>query len=217
MNFEQQISQDQTSGEIIKQNLFNPLLILGAIVGIAVVVYRLLQQDEEDFLGNDFPPIIIKSGSFSIETDQDLQVPNGNSSPFIYKILNFGPIRGIRVFRINEINGDKDSDAFDDSVGFQIDIWLEYFENGAWTNITNQPQITIGDNNQDFELKLKFEKKLEDKKVKKHLKRKAKYDDKESKIFRFGKVEILKKSNNSIKPYNDEGDDYIIGLYNSVS
>ncbi len=66
-------------------------------------------------------------------------------------------------------------------------------------------------------MKLKFEKKLEDKKVKKHLKRKAKYDDKESKIFRFGKVEILKKSNNSIKPYNDEGDDYIIGLYNSVS
>jgi hypothetical protein len=219
MNSEQQISQDQTSGEIIKQNLFNPLLILGAIVGIAVVVYRLLQQDEEDFSGNEFPPIIIKSGSFAIETDNDnngLQLTS-NSNPFVYKKMNSAPITGVRVFRYNEINGDKDSDTFNDLVGFQVDIWLEYFENNGWTNITSQPQISIDVNNQDFVLKLRFTNRLKDKKEKKHPIRKAKYEDNEPKIFRFGKVEILKKSNNSIKPYNDEGDDYIIGLYNSVS
>jgi hypothetical protein len=131
--------------------------------------------------------------------------------------MNPVPITGIRVFRYNEINGDKDSDTFTDLVGFKVDVWLEYFENGFWTNVTSQPQISIDINNQAFELKLRFVNKLKDKKEKKHPKRNAMREDNEPKIFRFGKVELLKKSNNTRKPYDDEDDNYVIGFYNSLS
>jgi hypothetical protein len=222
MNSEEQISQDQTSLESTQQYLFNPLFILVAIGVGVVVVKKLLKLFEEDFMASDFPPIIIKSGSFTIETDDDddnkLQLTT-NSSPFIYKKMNFGKITGIRVFRIHEINGQRDSDFFD-GVGLQVKIWLEFFINGIWTNITTEPQIIAGENNQAFELKLKFEKKLDDKKLKKHPRRTAKYDDKESKIFRFGRVEVL-RGNTIIELYGDEYDhknsDYVIGFFNYFS
>ncbi len=71
MNSEEQISQDQTSLESTQQYLFNPLFILVAIGVGVVVVKKLLKLFEEDFMASDFPPIIIKSGSFTIETDDD--------------------------------------------------------------------------------------------------------------------------------------------------
>ncbi len=218
-------SEEQTRFELEKPTERNELS--KSIVGISlfalasfVVVKTLQYLFRAEELDGELPPIIIKSGSFVIETDMDLEMPSGGNPPFVYKRTNFGAIRGIRLFKINEENGSHDIDDFTDSTGIEVEIWIQYFEryrpDGSikWTPIVDERKITIKKNSSnDFELESKLEKKLL-RKDKKHPKRKAEYKDNESETFRFGKVKVYEINDDDTTVYGvEDGDKFIIAFY----
>ncbi|CAN5581774.1 hypothetical protein BH24ACI2_BH24ACI2_02010 [soil metagenome] len=205
--------RDELSKSILGISLF-------ALASFVVIkTYQYLFRAEE--LDEQLPPIIIKSGSFVIETDRDLEIPSGGNPPFVYKRKKFGAIQHIRLFKINEENGNHDIDIFTDSTGIEVKIWIQYFEqylpDGSikWTPLVDERKITIKKNSSnDFELELKLEKRLLNKKVKKHPKRKAEYKDNESETFRFGKVQVYEINDDDTTVYDvEDGDKFIIAFY----
>lgn len=230
MNLEEQISQEQMSQEVAQKSSFQPLLILGAIVGIGLVVYnRLLQvSKDKDVEADTEPPIIIKSGSFNIETDVPLK-PNSAGLP-AYRREGFGKITGIRVVRYKERKKKSEADDFfetsdwNSANGVQVNINLQNCQqdqNGNCVSWNPGPTITISNSNNDFQVTTPI--KLSASKLKNHPKRKAKREDEEvTQIFRFGSVEIREGiSGDLIKLYPFENDDknaweYIIAFYNAL-
>jgi hypothetical protein len=72
----------------------NILPILGIMTGIGLVLYSIqqLMRAESDLPGM-LPPIIIKSGSFVIESDEILHGSGGTGgNPHVYKRLDFKEI-----------------------------------------------------------------------------------------------------------------------------
>ena len=221
MNSEQQVSQNQTSLENIQHNLFNPLLVLASIVGVGVVVYKLLKQATEKSIGDEFPPIIIKSGSFVIESDETLHKSGGGGggNPDVYKRLGFKEIKGVRVFIDNEITGSAKSYSYDDSQGVEVDIWLQDYIGNVWqpASLPINPDITIrgegSPGNKDFVLKIKKE--LE-KKGKPNPKRKDKLRSKDTDTFRIARIEVRENDGGGDTFNRVDGDHYMIAFYNSL-
>jgi hypothetical protein len=176
-------------------------------------------ETENNLLGeappSDLPPIIIKSGSFIIESDEPLN--ESGSGPYNYKRTGFKLIQSVRVIKINEYTGTAQSYPFADVNGIEVDIQLQHFVSGAWqplaqsslAQIKNEP--VQGSSN----FVLSIPKEL-NKKGKSKPKRKEKREDKGNDVFRFGSVVLRGKVNvPPVIPATVEGDEYIIGLYNS--
>jgi hypothetical protein len=191
----------------------------GFAAACAIIAYFYREEAE---LFTDPPPIIIKSGSFVIESDQDLTPPAPHKNK--YNRNGFGKIRGIRVITYNEIKKYSDVDDFVEgtdwsaSEGVQVNINLQYCQteqNGVCVSWIDGPQINVLDINNNFEL-LTPNFKLSSDKGKKHTKRKARREDDEPKPLRFGSVEIIRKSDEAeIKFYEEkDGQEFIIGFYN---
>ncbi len=193
----------------------------GFAAACAIIAYFYREEAE---LFTDPPPIIIKSGSFVIETDQDLTPPAPHKNK--YSRNGFGKIRGIRVITYNEIKKYSDVDDFVEgtdwsaSEGVQVNINLQYCQteqNGECVSWIDGPQINALDNNNNFEL-LTPNFRLSTDKGKKHTKRKARREDDEARTLRFGSVKIIKKSDGTeIKSYDEkDGQEFIIGFYNEL-
>lgn len=215
MHTEERNFEGQTSEELLQHKSFNPLFVLATIVGGLVIVIKLLKFFEDDSLNGNLPPIIIKSGSFDIETDEPLTESGGASGdPFIYKKIGFGEIKGVRIFSINERSGKAKSDDYADKDGVEVDIRLQQYLSGGWQNIN--PLITIrsevNPNNPKKDFVLKIGKKL-DTKGKPKPGRTGKRRDKETEILRFGSV-VVRENDGGGDTFNDDGDEYIINFYN---
>lgn len=221
MNQTDLTKQGQEEQRVFKPNLSTIGKIGVAIAATSAAIAYFLRMAEES-IPHDPPPIIIKSGSFVIETDQDLK-PAAPHQPR-YRRETFGSIRGIRVIIYNEIRKYSDVDDFVENTdwsaaeGVQVNINLQYCQaatpNGECESWIQGPQINILDNTNNFELITPI--KLSTSKGKKHSKRKANREDEETRISRFGSIDIIKKSNGKkIKSYEEkEGQEYIIGFYN---
>lgn len=163
----------------------------------------------------DLPPIIIKSGSFTIESDDALS--ESGSGPYTYKRSGFKLIQAVRVIKINEHTGETATYPFVDKGGIELDIQLQHYIAGAWQPLAQGSLVQIknepvpGSSN----FVLSIAKKL-DKKGKPKPKRKEKREDKGSDVFRFGSIVIRGKGTVSppIIPPTVDGDEYIIDLYN---
>ncbi|MFN2440948.1 MAG: hypothetical protein ABR503_17215, partial [Chitinophagaceae bacterium] len=168
------------------------------LIGYAVVktVQYLLRADEE--LPDLLPPIIIKSGSFIIESDEPLNESGGTGgNPHVYKRIGFKEIKGVRVFRTNEVNGAANSDSYDDAQGVDVDIWFQNYISGVWqpASLPINPDVTIrseGNPGTDKDFVLRINKQLE-KKGKPHPKRKEKRRDKDNDVFRFARVRVRER------------------------
>jgi len=201
---------------------FKPnILIMG--VGAAATFATAYLLRKKSMLPPKPPPIIIKSGSFVIETDQDLKPAAPHQSRYIRE--TFGKIRGIRVTTYSEIEKPSDVDDFEENIdwspseGVQVNINLQYYQagqNSGYESWIQGPQIKIFDIDNNFELITPI--KLSSNKGKKHKERRAKREDEENQILRFGSVEIVKKSSGKrIKNYSEkDGREYIIAFYNGL-
>ena len=153
------------------------------------------------------PPIIIKSGSFVIESDEKLKTPALDT----YQREGFGKFRKIRVIYYNEIDPadckveDFDGWATTDEVYVNINLISD--------NWLPQKQFKIQDNGGNLEFQSPI--KLSGNKDKKHKKRKAKREDDENDAFVFGRIQIVNKSQNRILADYQfvNGREYAIGFY----
>lgn len=162
----------------------------------------------------DPPPIIIKSGSFSIESDKPLLESIGN--PNIYSRPAFGEIKGVRVFRTNEMTGDADSDDFEDRDGIEVDIRLQKLTGNGWNDINQLVTIRAegaAGNPKDFNLRIG--KKLHKKGHPKPGRRERREDDGTENI-RFGYIAVREADGGNGDYYAEDGDDFIITFYNRL-
>jgi hypothetical protein len=194
------------------QRIFKPdVLLIGIGAATAILIAYLLRL-AEDSIPTDPPPIIIKDGSFVIETDEPLSEINGN--PNIYKRVGFGEIKGVRVFKTNEITGQANSYDYDDRNGVEVDIRLQKHTSAGWMDIN--PLVTIrtisnAGNPKDFALTIG--KKL-NKKGKSKPPRKERRGDDDADTIRFGQI-IVREDDGGGDPFvTADGDNYTIAFYN---
>ncbi|HEY8563446.1 MAG TPA: hypothetical protein VIL74_23910 [Pyrinomonadaceae bacterium] len=186
-------------------------VVAGGLTGLAVwLLIKII--DREKIKRADPPPIFIKSGSFVIESEDELDESTGGS-PFHYRQNGFGQIKNVRVFKYNEILGISYVPINHPvgTTGIVVQVWLDWLVSGQWVRAAN-PEIIVSNTGNDFDLELKFAKKL-DKRGKKHKFRQAKYEDKEDNIFRFGKIQVTGYT--EIRTTN-EGDEYNIGFHRMI-
>ncbi len=171
-------------------------------------------NQEQSKILDELPPIIIKSGSFIIESDLPLAETSGN--PYKYRRSGF-MIRRVLVIKVNEYTGAAETIPFADANGIELDIQLQHYVNDNWQPLAQSPLAQIlnetvpGSTN----FLLKIPKDLDDDRGKPKPPRKGRREDKGNDTFRFGSVIIRGKGT---KPAPDvpptvDGDEYIINLY----
>ncbi len=170
----------------------------------------------EDPVQTDPPPIIIKSGSFIIESLEELKDSPGTDGSIVYTPKTNFIFNRVRVFKYNDLTGrGYDPIVFKD---LDVKIWFQYQDAaGKWSDIKPdaKPDITVTPNSSSIQFEIKIDKKLKFKKSS-HPKRKYKYEDDQDmnpKVFRFGKVQVK----NGMPLSTENGDEYIIGFYNVPS
>lgn len=163
----------------------------------------------------DLPPIIIKSGSFTIESDEPLAESGGG--PYNYRRNGFKLIQAVRVIKFNEHTGTTQTYQFADALGIELDIRLQNYVSGAWQPLDQSSIAQIKNETVQgaTNFVLTIAKDL-DKKGKSKPRRKEKREDKGSEVFRFGSIVIRGKGAVAppVIPPTVEGDEYVIGLYN---
>jgi hypothetical protein len=201
------------------------LLFVGAaaVACVGLLLYFRTSTTEAEFeLPTDPPPIIIKSGSFEIESNQKLdESTNGSGgNPFVYSWDNFGEILGVRIYRINENNGNPVAVPFINPLGLEIDIILQFFDSDQerWFDIS--PPVTVkseGSAGNPKNFKLRLNRDL-DSKGKPKPPRKFKRRDKGSETIRIGKIVVRDKNGNLLPPSFQvhDGDDFFITIYNRL-
>jgi hypothetical protein len=105
-------------------------------------------QDETLGLPPDPPPVVIKTGSFIMETIDSINEAGGN--PNVYTDPDFGQLVGVRVIQ-NGANNDTENQN-----GIEVDVRLQKLEKDGWNDIS--PMVTIrskenGSGKRDFVLK----------------------------------------------------------------
>lgn len=164
----------------------------------------------------ELPPIIIKSGSFIIESDEPLT--ESGSSIYNYKRSGFKLIQAVRVVKVNEHTGATETFPFVDASGIELDIRLQHYVSGIWQPLAQSSLAQIKNETVQGSTNfvLSISKNL-DRKGKSKPQRKEKREDKGNDIFRFGSIVIRGKGTASppIIPPTADGDEYIIGLYNN--
>jgi hypothetical protein len=187
-----------------------------AIIGVGLVALGFLltlrKRMSRDVEEGELPPIIIKSGSFVVESDVDLYQPP--QSPNTYKRRGFGEIRGVRVFVTNEITGRAKSYDFDDRNGIEVDIRLQKHTPSGWIDIN--PLVTIrsetnSGTTKDFVLTIgkKISKKGHPKPG-----RRYRYVDDDSDNIRFGQIVVRENDGGGMPFVSKDSEDYIIAFYN---
>lgn len=199
-----------------EQKAFKPedVLIIGIGVVAAFAIAYLLKKIKAT-IPHRPPPIIIKSGSFTIETDELLV--NLPANPNDYKRTGFGEIKGVRVFKTNEVTDPEKPSEFEDATGITVDIRLQRHSSlTGWVNIV--PPVTIravtnGSNPKDFVLTIgqKLSKEGRPKPE-----RKDRWEDDDTEILRFGQIVVRRNSGGGETFDNLHGDDYLIAFYNEL-
>lgn len=206
------MNQTDLTKSLEEQRVFKPDVLLIGIGAAAAILVAFLLKRAEDSLPTDPPPIIIKDGSFVIEADEPLSELNGSTN--VYKRINFGTIKGVRVFKNNEITGLAKSYDYDDRNGIEVDIRLQKHTTTGWVNIN--PLVTIRTINnaggsKDFALTIG--KKL-NKKGKPKPPRKERRGDDDPDTFRFGQITVREDDGGGDPFVATDGDTFALAFYN---
>ncbi len=213
-------AQEKLFSRITRRELIKPISV--GLFGFAVfdLLKNPLSTEFESAktllaVPGELPPIIIKSGSFTIESDEELK-ESGNG-PYLYKRMAFDLIKAVRVIKVNEHTGATQPFPFVDESGIEIDILLQHFVSGNWQPLpqSSPAQIKNEPAGKSSNFVLSIGKEL-GKKGKSKPKRKEKREDKGNDVFRFGSITVRELGNKKTTaiPPTVEGDEYVIGLYN---
>jgi hypothetical protein len=194
-------------------------------------------------VSSDPPPIVIKSGSFTIDSEDGFEdVSNSNSGGDKRKRThqykgNFGSVQTVVINKINKILSQPPFGySFQDSEGIKIKLWLQkYIEStGKYEQIDNngEPDILIGlSDSLSDPLKIRLPEGLAKEVKNYHHKRSKKNKLNElrdrtgtARSFRFGRIQILDHSGHLMKYPTDnpvheadfaseDGDEYYISLW----
>lgn len=184
-----------------KTLLFKKLKSFVIVFGL-IFVSSCGQSNKMDNLDQtDPPPIIIKSGSFIIESTNELKESGGSSgSPFVYKLPGF-TLKSVNICVIDYLKPEMTCTPFQNPV---VKIWLTKHMAPAAS-----PDFTIQQNGSDLDMSIYVEKKLKFKESS-HSKRKFRYeDDDDKKSINIEKIEVNGTTFNS-------GDEiqFLLGIYN---
>jgi hypothetical protein len=171
---------------------------------------------EETTESGELPPIIIKSGSFIIESDVELRETAG--TPRSYRRSNF-MIRRVNVIKVNERTGTAIPYPFTDNQGIELDIRLQHFVNNSWQPLAQSPLAQIsnervpGSSSTNFLLRIP--KDLDIKGNAKPGRKERRRTQESGNPFRFGSVVIRGTGTTPAPdiPLTVNGDDYIITLF----
>lgn len=172
------------------------------LAGLALYLYY--RNKDEAPIESDPPPVIIKSGSFVLESADRLSESGSGASgdPFIYTKGGFS-LKWARIFSYNEISGDIRPFKYYENPTVQI--WFKKITVPGAT-----PDVVVRQAGNDFELTINTKKKLKFK-TNSHSNRKNKYEDDEfPDTIVFNRVQI----NGDVFIAN-RGDQFIIGFYES--
>ena len=191
------------------------------------------------------PPIIIKSGSFTIESEDGFKDANDNNGGDKRKRShqykgNFGSVQTVVVNKINKrLSQPPFGYSFQDSEGIKIKLWLQkYIESTeSWEQFDNdgEPDILIGlSDSLSDPLKIELPEGL-GKEVKNHHHKRSKKNKLNEltdqtgtgQSFRIGRVQILDHNGHLMKypPNNpvhnadftsEDGDEYYISLWDNI-
>jgi len=207
------------------------LITTTALVVFALLAgYLLYLANQELDLSTDPPPIIIKSGSFIIESEKILQPDSADQRN--YKNLQFNAIKGIRVITYSEnaripivdkkfFEGKDSTWEKGDSV--QVNIYIQSCQqmdlSGLCTSWSSLRKVEVFNANSSLEINVPSELHLSKSKKNKKNKRQYKNEDENTEIIRFYLVEIINKTKNSrIDFFNaQEGQEFYIGFYNALT
>jgi len=188
-------------------------IINAALIGLGVLITKWMTRKQE-LLYEELPPIIIKDGSFIIESDEDLY--HSAQSPNTYKRRGFGEIKGVRVFTINEKTGRAVSDDYDDNNGVEVDIRLQRQILGVWQDIPGLVTVrTVNNAGNQKDFVLTIGKKLGKKVHPKHG-RTDRYGDDDSENIRFGQIVVRENDGGGGTCNANEGDNFLIAFYKTT-
>lgn len=224
------MNQTDVNRNADEQKLLKPeVLIVGigaAAFGIAYL-FKKIQLFLRASIPPDPPPIIIKSGSFIIETNQALSpdLPNKRS----YK-RTFNGIKGIRVVTYNERVKNTDDDYFYEGednkwrAGENVKVFIEFERcvsevNGICNSWAAPEIVEISNNINDLEIKVPANLRLSKSKRNKKAKRIFKHEDEHDEFIRFTRITIINtnQGNIEIKDYPfTANQEFFIAFYNTL-
>ena len=188
-------------------------VIGAAVVGLGVLITKWITR-KKMLLDTELPPIIIKDGSFIIESDEDLYQPPHSSNT--YNRRDFGEIKGVRVFTINEKTGRAKSDPYNDNNGVEVDIRLQRQISGVWQDIPGLVTVrTVNNAGNQKDFVLTIGKKLGKKGNPKHGRKDRRGDD-DSETIRFRQIVVREKDGGGGTCNANEGDNFLIAFYKTT-
>lgn len=204
------------------------LLIVGVIAAFALLSGYLLYAGSED-LPTDPPPIIIKSGSFIMESENVFQPDAANQRS--YKNPQFNAIKGIRVISYSEnaqnqtidkkfFEGKDSSWQKGDVV--QVNVYIQTClpnASGLCTTWSGLKKVEVYNAGSDLSVNVPDELHLSKARKNKKNKRQHKNEDENVETIRFYMVEIINKTQNIqiAALFAQEGQEYYIGFYNTLA
>lgn len=200
-----QLTKNPEDQGILKSKLI--FLGIGALVGFAVAyLIRLLRA-----IPPDPPPIVIKSGSFILETNRDFtEAPVSGENE--YKTTKFNTIKAIRVKRIK---GSNQTEVYESEVSDKLEISIKLeekdFGGNNWTNL-GTVKCKLHDVGNQKEFKFKIKKKL-NKTTFTPSPFTERWEDDGTKEIKFAEVKIDKKNSPPITLEYEEGDKFEIGFF----
>jgi hypothetical protein len=209
-----------------------------AFIGVGVIALGVLitwwkKTLSEDVPESELPPIIIKSGSFIIETTEVLMPDRANERSYKRGFIN--GIKGIRVNTYNELTReDSDDDYFyegkdyrwksGDNVKVFIELERCVSDTGGVCNSWLSPGVVeILNNASDLEIKVPDPIRLSKSRRNKKNKRQHKHEDEHDEFIRFTKVTVINTSQGNLEimkypktPSEKKAREYFIAFYNRL-
>lgn len=209
-----------------------PILLIAVVIIATFVLmagYLLVMASGELDLPSDPPPIIIKSGSFIMESEKVFQPDTADQRN--YKNLQFNSIKGIRIITYNENAQAKTYDkkyfegkdsTWENGDNVQVNIYVQICQqenpNGTCASWGGLKKVEVFSLNGNFEVNVPNELHISKSKKNKKNKRQFKNEDENPEIIRFYMMDIFNKTKNTpIDAFSaQEGQEYYIGFYNTL-
>jgi|SRR5215204_3313247 len=142
---------ERNEKSVISEKLVKPAIVGAVIAGLGYLFYKSWRP-----LTHTIPPIIIKSvdeDEIEIETKTTLVESAAlqeemSAAPLVRKVYTmpkFGQTKCVKIERRDAETGEWETEEYEDTAGngFEVQLWLQYLENGQWIDETFGPHLQV--------------------------------------------------------------------------